>query len=133
MHFVKISDKNNITPATKVLCFWCQEPKNVVVLFGQPTTCSAEVTAGPMDHTPCKACQEKLQSHVWIVEAAHTPQHIGQTSTENGLYPTGRYVQLNEEQVDKLFGSDTAQIILQTRMAYMNFDAYQLLADAASE
>lgn len=133
MHFLIISERNKITPATAI-CFWCQQPTNVIVLFGRLGTRTSESPAyGPVGYEPCKACKEIMTENVMLVEFCESPQHVGQYEIQPNIYPTGRHTWITVQQTELLFGESGAKQILEKHMAFFQHETYERLINPASD
>lgn len=110
---IKLSPKYGLNPTIPV-CFWCQEPKNEIMLMGRIDMNGQKDVEAPkhmiVDYDPCESCAEKWSQGVNVVEISETPVSPGQPGihiTDGGrkklAYPTGRYVVIALEAAKNIF------------------------------
>lgn len=124
MASIKLSPKHGVNPSIPV-CFWCGEPTNVLVLFGRlPNDREAGMHCGPVDYEPCDKCKGHWEQGVVLIEAGMSPQAENQPEIQKGVYPTGRFLVLKTEAVERIFAPDAAADMLKHRKAYMDFETF---------
>jgi len=101
--------------ATIPLCFWCGKERNEVVLLGAAYRGEAPKNLC-LDREPCDKCAANMAKGITIMEARE----------KHG--PTGRWVVVTEEAVQRLFQPEsTVEAVLRHRKAYMEPEVFQKL------
>lgn len=121
---------------TTIICFWCREVDKEEVLpereDGEPAPERAIV-----DYTPCHACRQKFNDGILFAEVETEPQSPGQfpiseqqvdNAPESPLYPTGRYIVVNEDFVPQIMKDEAAKECLMSRHALVTREIFELLA-----
>lgn len=98
---IKLSKKYGVNP-TIPICAFCGQPKNEIALMGHiGDGRKGEDFEAPkniiLDYEPCDECKEKWAQGVAIIEVSRTPMCDGQPPIQEGAYPTGRFVVVNEK------------------------------------
>lgn len=129
---ILLSEKYGVNPALPV-CFWCGEENGTVALLGKLKG-DAEAPRHPcLNYDPCPACEEQWKQGITLIEASETPTRDGQPSMQATpkAYPTGRLFVITEDAVERIFQpEDAVAAILQKRMAFIDPEVFQMLADS---
>lgn len=124
MGSIKLSPKHGVNPSVPT-CFWCGEAMNMLVLFGRlPNDKEAGMHCGPVSYEPCDKCKEQWDQGILLMEAGTSPQSDGQPEL-HGAYPTGRYMVMRPEAVERVFNPDEATAILKSRKAFLDFETFE--------
>jgi hypothetical protein len=124
MGSIKLSPKHGVNPSIAT-CFWCGEATNSLVLFGRlPNDQEAGMYCGALDYEPCDKCKENWSQGILLIEAGMSPQSENQPEMQKGVYPTGRYLVLKPEAVNRIFTPDAAAEILKHRKCFMDFETF---------
>lgn len=115
---IEISPKYGVNPTIPV-CFWCGKDKNEIALMGRvrerdPHTGRAVKGSDvemPMhivlNYEPCDCCKEQFNKGVQLIECNSRPVDerpaLFKDDKGNPIYPTGRYVVLNPQAVQRIF------------------------------
>lgn len=91
---IRVSEKHGVNPSMGV-CFWCGEDDGTVLLVGKMKDDAEAPRRMCVGLEPCKTCEEKMAAGVVCAEALH--------NTGEEPQPTGRWVLLTHEAVDRLF------------------------------
>lgn len=92
---IPISPKHGVNPSMD-LCAFCHKPKGIALMGKLPGDREAprEIIT---DYEPCDECKEHFAEGVLIVEASETPIGPGQPPIQEGVYPTGRWMVVDEK------------------------------------
>ena len=105
MSSIKLSPKYGVNP-TIPTCFWCGKEKNEIILMGQLKGDIEAPKNVVLDYEPCEECKKRMDSGFTIIEATTYPNNRTSIEMQRGIYPTGRYVVLTHEAVDRIFPAD---------------------------
>lgn len=109
---ITLSPKYGVNPTIPV-CFWCGKEKNEIALMGRMgDDRKHEDFEAPrhmvLDFEPCEECKRNMALGFTVMEATTTPNSNSTVEIQRGIYPTGRFVVLNTEAVERIFeGIDT--------------------------
>ena len=99
---IRISPKHGLN-ATIPVCFWCGEAKNEVALLGKIDKADSEAPMHViLDYCPCDSCVEKFKQGIRLIGVTTTPFEDGRPEIQKGLYPTGRYVVIKPDALEKV-------------------------------
>lgn len=105
---IKISPKHGLNP-TMGVCFFCGEPKEIA-LFGKLKNDEKAPERLVLDYEPCDKCREQMEQGVTFIGVTFEPNQDGQPPiTENNeqkLYPTGAFMVVRDEAVERLLPGD---------------------------
>ena len=124
MGSIRLSPKHGLNPSIPT-CFWCGEAMNMLVLFGRlPNDKEAGMHCGAISYEPCDKCKGHWAQGITLIEAGMSPQSENQPEMQKGVYPTGRFLVLNPEAVERIFNPDAAADVLKHRMCFMDFETF---------
>jgi hypothetical protein len=113
MSSIRLHPKHGVN-ATVPICFWCGESKNEIALLG-----AAYEGEAPMHMVvnldPCDACAAKMATGITLMEADGDERHPE---------PTGRWLVLKEEALERAFTGDTPEALRKSRKAFLDPQAF---------
>ena len=131
MSQIRLSPKHGLNPSM-VMCFWCGEEKNELVLLGRMNREDSEAPRKILrDYEPCDKCKELFSHGVHIIGVSETPAIEGlppitvQNHTE--YYPTGVFTLVSDDYIVRVLDSEPAQQVLKARKMLMHSDELQKL------
>lgn len=112
MSSIKLSPKHGLNPAIP-LCFFCNEPKNEIVLPGRlPGDVEAPRNV-VWNHVPCSTCEEHMGNGIIIIS-------VRDGETGNNPYRTGGWAVVKDDAVSRLIGNaELLQQVLAKRVMFM--------------
>ena len=132
---IKLSKKHGVNPSM-CQCFFCGEVK-AIALMGQLIGEKGEDLEAPrmcvMDYEPCDKCIENMKLGVTLIEVTTTqptdnrPPMTAQGGTQ--VYPTGRYLVLKEEAVNRIFNMSLEK----GQKIFIDPETYKLLMNGKEE
>lgn len=131
---IKLSKKHGANP-TVPICFWCDKEKNEIAFLGK---LKGDIKAPhkmwiPGDYEPCEECKKQWMSGIVLIEAYETPVYDVDQPAFHGMYPNGRWTVLTENGVKKLFTQETAELLIKSRMGFMNYDTMMTIQNLFGE
>lgn len=111
---IQLSPKYGVNPTIPV-CFWCGEERGEIALLGRiGDGRKNEDFEAPhyavIDFEPCDKCRRNMAMGFTLMEATQHPNRRTNVPSQSGVYPTGRYVVVKPEAVQRIFGDMSAQI-----------------------
>lgn len=85
-----------------------------------------------MDYEPCDACKALFEGNILLIGVTTTPNGE-QPPIRDDLYPTGSYVVLTREAVERAFQEEAAKRILEKGKAFLEEPTLQDLIHAFDE
>ncbi len=102
---IMISERYGLNP-TIPICFWCEEKKNEVALLGRLKDDKEAPRNCLLDYEPCDKCKKRFELGIAIIEVVDyvVVENMPPITIQDGieLYPTGRYVVILIEAIDRL-------------------------------
>lgn len=114
MSNIKVSQKYGVNPAIPI-CFFCNEPKNEIILAGRLPGDEEAPKNVVWDMEPCDKCKGYMEQGVLLISVKNGEKG-------NNPYRTGGWVVVKDEAVANIFGKDTAA--LKYRMAFIEDEAW---------
>lgn len=113
MSCIRISEKHGVNPATP-LCFFCNQPKNELVLAGKLKGDIEAPKNMVWDHNPCDQCQEYMKQGIIVIS-------VKNGESGNNSYRTGGWWVLKENAIKNILGHtpDLLADILKKRVVFM--------------
>lgn len=115
---IKISPKYGLNPTIPV-CFFCGEPKNEIAIMGRMKGDIEAPKNMVLDYEPCEHCKEQWNKGIPLIECVTSyyidddrPHISVDPTTDDLLYPTGRYCVIKIEAAKRLFNIPAEQIQL---------------------
>ena len=102
---IKLSPKHGVNP-TIPICFWCGKEKNEIALLGRIGG-KKDLEAPKnmvLDFEPCDECASKMALGITCMECTEKPNPSCNVQFSDRIYPTGRYVVINKEAAERIFG-----------------------------
>jgi len=130
---IKLSEQHGVNPSL-LTCFFCGEPIGVALLGRLPGDAEAprEMCEG---YDPCDKCKEKMAQGITLIEAnshpidRRPPIQAAHDGTPD-LYPTGRWLVLEEEALDDLIGNaGMREAVREKRSAYVDKEVVDFLTE----
>lgn len=131
MSSIRISPKHGVNPTIPV-CFFCGHEKNELALLGQLKGDVEAPKNAILDYEPCESCQKIFAQGILLVGVS---DHINDgrppivSNGSNALYPTGSYMVVTEDFLDKTFDEETATGLRQSRKAVVDDEALKMLQE----
>lgn len=92
MASIRLHRQHGLNP-TIPICFFCGEDRNEIVFLGASHKGRAPMRAF-IDLEPCPGCKEKMKQGITLIERA------------DGENPTGRWLVVKEEELDRFLSDD---------------------------
>lgn len=118
---IPISPKHGLNP-TIPICFFCGKERSEIALLGKLPNDAEAPRYAIIDYEPCDECKTAMASGITLIGTTFHPNTQGQppiTNKPQPAYPTGSWVVLREEAVDRIFTEETAATLKTTRKAYV--------------
>ena len=128
-HSLKVSKKHGVNP-TIPICFWCEKEKNEVAMLGElPNDVEAPKSMWiPGDYKPCDNCQKEWAKGIALIEASTEPfLDSDQPEWMSNAYPTGRYVVVKKEAIEKMFSGEDLQIVKKNGVCFVSIEDFTKL------
>lgn len=86
------------------------------------------VPAGEVDffYEPCAECASRWHEGVVLIEATVESALAGQPDYQ-GMYPTGRWLVVDEAGIPEIFAPEAAEMALASKMAFITSDIWSAL------
>lgn len=108
MSGVRVHKKYGVNPVVP-LCFWCQKPRNEVVLLG--AGCHEKAPGHvTLDYEPCDECAQQFAAGIWFIEARPDGKN---PPMSGGAHPTGNYWVVRREAVPRMISEPSCSTILE--------------------
>lgn len=109
---ILLSPKYGVNPTIPV-CFWCGEERGEIALLGHiGDNRKHEDFEAPryavIDYEPCDNCRRNMSLGFTLMEATSNPNFRTSVPAQKGIYPTGKYVVVKPEAVQRVFGDMSA-------------------------
>lgn len=109
---IRLSPKYGVNP-TIPICFWCGKERGEIALLGRVGDARKhEDFEAPrhavIDYEPCDKCREHMLLGFTLMEATQSPNNRTSTPAQKSIYPTGRFVVVKPEAVQRIFGDMSA-------------------------
>lgn len=109
---IRLSEKHGVNPAIP-LCFYCNAPKNEVILAGRLKGDVEAPRAAVWDKVPCDKCLEMMQMGVILISVKDGEEN-------DNPYRTGGWVVVTEDFVRRVVQPvELLEHILMRRMAFV--------------
>ena len=107
---IRVSKKHGLNP-TMGICFFCNSPTGEIAFLGQLKDDAEASMYSILNYNPCNKCKELFDTGVPLVECTEKDlyRRVPFTKTSEGteVYPTGRYMVVTQEFVERLFNLTT--------------------------
>lgn len=124
---MRISEKHGLNPTIPV-CFWCGKDKGEIVLLGRLPEDKEAPRSCIVDYEPCDVCKAHMVQGIAFIEVGNSPVAEGFPEIEPGYYPTGRFVVVKPEAVERIIPSPTlAARVLHYRKTLIGIGAFTRL------
>lgn len=104
---IPISPKHGLNPCIPV-CLFCGKQKNEIALMGKLPGDAEAPHSAVIDYTPCDECQANWNMGIPLIRVSRRPSVENQPpmKAQGGacVYPTGQYVVMKENVVERIFG-----------------------------
>ncbi len=122
MGSIRLHPEYGVNPSLD-MCFWCGEAMGVALLgYNKGKEAPRHVVSG---FTPCQKCQDQMAQGITLIEARPTDPTSTIPEIQEGVQPTGRWVVMTEEAVQRIFSPEMAETLLRTRKAFMENAMFQ--------
>jgi hypothetical protein len=99
---IPLSPKHGVNPALGQ-CFWCGQEDGTVLLLGRLPGDAEAPRHVIASYEPCENCKAGMSYGVTLVEMANQPLYDGHKAMAPNAYPTGRWVVVRDETIERLF------------------------------
>jgi len=118
---IRISKKHGVNP-TIPHCFFCQKPKNEVILAGKLPGDEEAPRGAVWDRNPCDECRHHMETGIIFISVKPDEK------TTDNPYRTGGWVVIKEEAVRRIVKPATlADDICKKRVAFVPDDAWDMI------
>lgn len=119
---IKLSPKHGVNAAVP-LCYFCQQPKNEIVLPGYMGRGDPEAPrAAVWDMEPCDECREHMTKGILLMS-----MDLTRSKDLNNPYRTGGWVIITEEAFRRIFGGAEADKAMKHRWTFIEDAAWDQL------
>jgi hypothetical protein len=130
---IRLSEKHGMNPSLGV-CFWCGEEDGTVLLVGQLPGDKEAPRRMTVSYDPCAKCKKRFAQGILLIEASPDPIHEGQVEMGAGAYPTGRYLVVTQEWIERVIRPpELSQQITRKRNAFIDRETFEALSPSAAE
>ena len=124
MPSIKLSPKHGVNPSLRK-CFFCGEQTGELLLMGRLKGDAEAPHEAIVDYQPCEKCQKKWEELdarvlIGVTEYENVKDQPPITKEPVDLYPTGSYVCVTEEAVNRWLEPETAKAVNERKMAFMD-------------
>lgn len=90
-------------------CFWCDGTKNEILIGKMQVPDMDKVPRSTViDYDMCDECKENTKDGVRLIEFADTPWHAKQKPIQRDIYPSGRWLCVVPDALDRWMDPKTA-------------------------
>lgn len=126
---IKLSPKHGLNPSVET-CAWCGGTKGIA-LMGRLKGDAEAPKCITMNYEPCDDCAEKWKMGIVAIEVSNHPLSEGQPPMDENAYPTGRYVVIKREAMERMIADDALrERILKHGKMFMAPDTFEMLFGA---
>lgn len=115
---IYLSEKHGVNPAIP-LCFFCQQPKNEVILPGRMKGDAEAPKNAVWDMEPCDECQGHMQKGILLMSIDPS-----RSTERNNPYRTGGWVVITEEAFRRIFSGEESKKALEFRWTFMDDETW---------
>lgn len=115
---IRLSPNHGINPAIPK-CFFCLKDKNMVILPGRLKGDAKAPYGAVWDMEPCDECREHMKMGIILISCKDPSPGKG-----NNPYRTGGWVVVAEDYIRRAITPELAQIICESRFAFVPDDAW---------
>lgn len=115
---IYLSPKHGVNPAIP-LCYFCQQPKNEVILPGRMKGDAEAPKNAVWDMEPCDECRGHMQKGILLMSFDPT-----RTEDQRNPYRTGGWIVIKEEAFTRIFDGDAAAHALKLRWTFMDDETW---------
>ena len=119
---LRLSPKHCLNPAVP-LCFFCNQPKNEVILAGHMKNDMEAPRNAVWNWEPCDKCKEYMEKGVILISVN---EKLSKGDLDNP-YRTGGWVVVKDEAIKRLINSELAADILKKRAAFIPDEAWDMM------
>lgn len=129
-----MNQKDKHFPVSLSVCFWCGKDKNELII-GRRLTTKEFPKEVVVNYEPCDKCKEDMSTGVTFIEAVSKPISEGQKELQNGAYPTGRWMVVEREAVERMLeGSPLLRSVLAYNRCFVERKDFEIMfADQIAE
>jgi hypothetical protein len=126
---IRLHPEYGVNP-TIAVCFWCEQDKNEIVMFGAAYRGQAPHRM-VINYDPCPTCKETFEKGIACIEVSDTPKgDQAPLSQDKGqrAYPTGRYAVIKPDAMERIVTNDTARAeIMKHKQCLIDVEAFTAL------
>lgn len=119
---IRPSPRYGVNPAIP-LCFFCNKPKNEIVLPGRLKGDVEAPRNAVWDKRPCDECAKLMEIGVILISCKEPGPH----GDHDNPYRTGGWCVVNDNAIRRLVPKELADDILKARVAFVPDEAWDLI------
>ncbi|KKL71057.1 hypothetical protein LCGC14_2098680 [marine sediment metagenome] len=130
---IRLSEKHGVNP-TLGICFWCGGADGSIALLGRLPGDEEAAHRTFISYDPCDDCKAQFEQGITLVECSEHPndpddlQPPIQKDRQATLYPTGRYLVITEEAIERLLPEGPMlDAVLSKRRGYLEVAAFEMI------